>query len=92
MPIIPPGPPLQLIRIKIKDAEEEMNYLSRCFGHLNNKPARTTDEEKEFRQVQRKLQKVNKELEKLWSEKEIQERINAAIETVTDNDSPVIEI
>lgn len=47
-----------------------MDYLGRCFSALDDKPALTDEEKKEFLRVLRNLQKINKELADLWTEEE----------------------
>jgi hypothetical protein len=62
---------LRFIRIKIKEAETEMDYLGRCFSALDDKPALTDKNKKELRRVLSKLQGINQELADLWTEEEI---------------------
>jgi hypothetical protein len=63
-----PASHLPFIRIKIKEAEEEMEYLSRCYSALEN--ALDPKGKKEFQRVLKKLQRVNQELADLWTEEE----------------------
>jgi DNA-binding MarR family transcriptional regulator len=62
---------IAFIRTKIKEAEQEMDYLGRCFSDLDDKPTLTDDQKKEFRRVLKKLQKINQELSDLWTDEEI---------------------
>lgn len=64
----PPASQLPFIRIKIKEAEEEMEYLSRCYSALEN--ALDPKGKKEFQRVLKKMQRVNQELADLWTEEE----------------------
>jgi hypothetical protein len=61
---------LLYIRIKIKEAEAELNYLGRCFTDLDDKPNKTDAEQKKLTRVLKKIQTVNSDLEDLWDQQE----------------------
>jgi hypothetical protein len=63
---------LRYLRIKIKDAEAEMEYLGRCFSALD-KPDLTDKETKEKQRIHRRIRQVNRELMGLWHQEEIEE-------------------
>jgi hypothetical protein len=58
---------LALTRIKIKEAEKEIEYLTRCYVHLDEK-RRTAPEEKQFRKCCLRLLQLNRDvLPDLWT-------------------------
>lgn len=62
---------LRYIRIQIKDCEGQIDYLNRCFIHLDDKPTLTQTEQKSYRSVHNKRQRLNKVLIDLWAEEKM---------------------
>src|SRR5713101_714247 len=66
---------IRFLEIKAKDIEKEMDYLARCVAYLDSKASRSDEDQQESQRRLRKFKKLNKALQELWTDLEVEKKI-----------------